>query len=261
MKKRVVFPFIFAITIILASCGLEGQNNFNNGSDAIKDFQSTIKDIDSHSIKSTNRTEIDFQNKTSEMKQTSYGRTNHHDKLAFNIEQTSNNKDFKTKNKSILIDENDIKSSPKTKYLNYKTKNAEIDHFQKIGQDWFDLTTFNQSLLKPIEDDITLENRTLSYSGTGKVMTYLYQLGFSQSPMVDQESLSQISDLEIKKGDFKLTLQDDKTLPKKLKFNIEATGKIKNETIKIKMSQTTDFYKYNDTNVKGYSYLKENKYK
>ncbi|MCD8837770.1 hypothetical protein MXM59_00495 [Mammaliicoccus sciuri] len=261
MKKLTLTTLVLTITLILASCSPEGQNKFDDSSDAIEAFQKNVKKVDSHSIKSSNETTVDFQDKKTTLKQLSHGRTNHHDKLAFNVEQESNTKQFPVHNKSVWIDSNEIKSSPKSKYLNYHAKNAEIDYYQKIGQDWFDLTTFNQSLLKPIEDDVTLENDTLSYEGTGKVMEYLYQLGFSQSPLADQASLSNINDLKIKSGKFKLTFQKDKTLPKTLTFNIKATGKIKNETINIHMKQTTDFYKFNSTDVKPYQNLTKNNYK
>lgn len=261
MKKLTLTSLILTITLILASCSQQGQNNFKNSSEAIEAFQKNIKDVDTHSIKSKNETTVDFQDRKTKLKQNSYGRTNHHDKLSFNVEQSSNTKEFKTRDKSIFIDSNEIKSSPKTKYLNYHAQNAEIDYYQKIGQDWFDLTTFNQSLLKPIEDDVTIKDNTLSYEGTDSVMKYLYQLGYSQSPLIDQESLSNINDLKIIKGKFNLTFQEDKTLPKKLTFNIVATGKIKNETINIHMKQTTQFYKFNNTKVKPYKNLTENNYK
>nr|WP_263312912.1 hypothetical protein [Mammaliicoccus sp. Marseille-Q6498] len=261
MKKFILTTFVLTITFILASCSPQGQSNYKNSSEAIESFQKNIKKIDTHSIKSENETTVDFQDKQTKLNQLSYGRTNHHDKMAFDIEQKSNHKQFKTNNKSIYIDSNDLKSSPKSHYLNYNAQNAEVDYYQKLGQDWFDLTTFNQSLLKPIEDDINIDNRTLSYEGTGSVMKYLYQLGYSQSPLIDQKFLSNIDDLKIKKGNFNLTLQDDKSLPKKLTFDITATGKIKNETIKIHMKQTTHFYKYNKTEVKPYENLTKNKYK
>ena len=41
----------------------------------------------------------------------------------------------------------------------------------------------------------------------------------------------------------------------------DSTGKIKNENIKIHMKQTTDFYKFNSTNVKPYKNLTNNQYK
>lgn len=261
MKKLTLTTLVLTITLILASCSQQGQNNYKDSSDAIESFQKNIKKIDTHSIHSKNVTTVDYQDKKIKLNQESYGRTNHHDKLAFNIEQESNSKAFKTMNKSIYVDSNKLKSSPKSNYLNYHTQNAEVDYYQKLGQDWFDLTTFNQSLLKPIEDDINLEDRTLSYEGTGKVMKYLYDFGYSQSPLIDQNSLSNISDLKIKKGNFKLSFQKNKSLPKQLTFDIEATGKIKNENIKIHMKQTTDFYKFNSTDVKPYKNLTNNQYK
>ncbi|MBM6628447.1 hypothetical protein JTF04_01890 [Mammaliicoccus vitulinus] len=261
MKKLTLTTFVLTITLILASCSPQGQNYYKNSSDAIEAFQKNIKDVDTHSIKSKNETTVNFQDKKTQLKQNSYGRTNHHDKLAFNVEQSSNTKQFNTQNKSVFINSNEIQSSPKTKYLNYRAQNAEIDYYQKIGQDWFDLTTFNQSLLKPIEDDISINENTLSYEGTNSVMKYLYQLGFNQSPLVDQKSLSNINDLKIKKGKFNLTFQEDKTLPKKLTFDIVATGKIKNETINIHMKQTTQFYKFNNTDVQPYKNLTDNHYK
>ncbi|WP_323704492.1 hypothetical protein [Mammaliicoccus sp. Dog046] len=262
MKKLILSTLVITITFILASCAPQGQSNFKNGNKAIESFQKNIKDVDSHSIKSQNKTTIDFQDHKTTFNQTSHGRSNHHDKLAFNIEQKSSNKRFNTQNKSIFIQANELKSSPRVHYLNYEAQNAEIDHYQKIGQDWFDLTTFNQSMLKPIENDVTIDGRTLTYDGTNKdVLKYLYQLGYSQSPLVDQQSLSQIDNLNVKSGKFKLTFKDNKTLPEKLTFSIKATGYIKNEKIKINMNQTTDFYNFNKTKVKPYDNLTKNKYK
>src|SRR5699024_11161068 len=207
LKKLIYTTLVMTITLILARCSQQGQNNHQDSSEAIDSFQNNNKKIDNNSIHSKIVTKYDYQVKKVKVKQESHGHTNHHDKLAFNIEQESNSKAFKTMNKSIYVDSNKLKSSPKSNYLNYHTQNAEVDYYQKLGQDWFDLTTFNQSLLKPIEDDINLEDRTLSYEGTGKVMKYLYDFGYSQSPLIDQNSLSNISDLKIKKGNFKLSFQ------------------------------------------------------
>lgn len=261
MKKLILTTFVLTITFILASCGTQGQKNFKNSSDAVESFQKAVKKVDSHSIKSENQTTLKFQNKKTTFKQISHGRTNHHDKMAFNISQKSNNKSFKTNNKSIFIDSNEMQSSPKAHYLNFNAQQSEIDYYQKLGQDWFDFTEFNQGILKPIENDITINDRTLSYDGNNKVMKRLYELGFNQSPLADQESLSQISNLKIKEGKFNLTLQQDKALPKQLTFGIVATGKIKNETVTIHMKQTTDYYKYNHTDVHPYKNLINDKYK
>ena len=46
-------------------------------------------------------------------------------------------------------------------------------------------------------------------------MEYLYQLGFSQSPLADQASLSNINDLKIQSGKFKLTFQKTKHYQKR----------------------------------------------
>lgn len=249
MKKFSLIIFILAL--ILASCSTNEEEKKLKNDELLSKLQKRVKKTESLTLHSDNETITTYDKFTTKFTQSTDSEYDAINKSALKIEAESNHTKYNVKSVIFNLDNGDVTTYPKAKYLNYRARNADVDYFSSVQSQIVNLTHLMQDVVKPTIDDVKQEEQSISYKGKSKALLALYQYGFHQSSMNQIEMFNDITDLTVESGSYNISY-NAQFEPTSLNFKLKVNGKIKNKPVQMIMNQTTDYSKFNRTNVQMY---------
>lgn len=250
MKKFSIVIFILAL--ILASCSTKEQEKKLTNDELLSKIQQRIKKTESLTLHSENETIAMYDKFTTKFTQTTDSEYDSINESALKIDAKSNHAKYDVKSVIFNLDNGDVTTYPKAKYLNYRARKADNDYFSGVQSQIVNITHLLQDVVKPTIDNVKQQENGLTYQGKSRALLALYQYGFHQSSMNQIEVFNDITDLRVENGSYDITYNAQYE-PETMSFKLKVSGKHVNKPVQILMEQTTDYSKLNETNVQMYS--------
>lgn len=246
MKKLIYL--IIILTFIVSACSSEQPKKLTLD-EKIAHMQQSVKDTASLSSHTENTATVIYNKYTTQFTEKEIAKTDTLKTFSLQVDAQSNNTKYPVKDYRALIDDGNFNIKPAPVYLNYRAKKADRNYLETKIADHFNLTHIIQNVIKPVQQSIEDDGKTLSYTGKHKVMKALFEYGLNNSSLDQLETFSDMSDIKIADGSYSLTYSPRHYDPKTLTFDITATATIDDKPARIHIKETTSFYDFNKTDV------------